>query len=157
MRKEQILVSHSSTESEVLSSGAGLRMDGIPALDLWDLVIEVLHSSSIQPRERGNLLRDEHSEKRSYARTKKHSNPLEDLGWTHVDYVTSNAKLSRFDAFLYLSEDNAAVIQMIINGRSPTMRHLSRTRRVPRDPLFDSVNLDPQIQIKDTDTKKPTR
>ena len=26
----------------------GLRMDGIPALDLWDLVIEVFHSSPNQ-------------------------------------------------------------------------------------------------------------
>ena len=29
-----------------LSVDAGLRMDGIPALDLWDLVLEVFHSSS---------------------------------------------------------------------------------------------------------------
>ena len=31
-------------------------------------------------------------------RTKKQSNTSEDFGWTHVDYVTSNATLSRFDA-----------------------------------------------------------
>ena len=37
--------SHSSTEAEVIYLDAGLRMDGSPALDLWDLVIEVLHSS----------------------------------------------------------------------------------------------------------------
>ena len=45
MCKKQISVSHSSTESEVLSLDAGLRMDGIPTLDLWGLVTEVLHSS----------------------------------------------------------------------------------------------------------------
>ena len=39
-------MSHSSTESEITSLDAGLRMDGIPALDLWDVVKEVLHSSS---------------------------------------------------------------------------------------------------------------
>ena len=33
-----------STESEVVSLDAGLRMDGLPALDLWDVVIEVLRS-----------------------------------------------------------------------------------------------------------------
>ena len=27
---------------------SGLRMDGIPALDLWDSVIEVFHSSTYQ-------------------------------------------------------------------------------------------------------------
>ena len=41
-------VSHSSTESEIISLDAGLRMDGIPAFDLWDLVTEVLHSPSNQ-------------------------------------------------------------------------------------------------------------
>ena len=44
MRKKQTAVSHCSTESEVLSSDAGLRMDGIPDSDLSDMVIEVLHS-----------------------------------------------------------------------------------------------------------------
>ena len=38
-------VSYSSTESETVYLDASLRTDGIPALDLWDLVIEVLHSS----------------------------------------------------------------------------------------------------------------
>ena len=42
MCKKQTSVSHSSTETEIISLDAGLRMDGIPALDLWDLVIEVL-------------------------------------------------------------------------------------------------------------------
>ena len=46
MCKKQTFVSHSSTEAEIISFDAGLRMDGIPALDLGDLVIEVLRSSS---------------------------------------------------------------------------------------------------------------
>ena len=49
MCKKQTSVSHSSTESEVISLDAGLRMDGISALDLWDLVKEVLHSSNNVP------------------------------------------------------------------------------------------------------------
>ena len=46
MCKKQTSVSHSSkdTEAEIVSLDAGLRMDGIPALDLWDLVVEVFHS-----------------------------------------------------------------------------------------------------------------
>ena len=40
--------SYSSTESLMISLDAGLRMDGIPALGLWDLVTEVLHSSHNQ-------------------------------------------------------------------------------------------------------------
>ena len=42
---------------------------------------------------------------------------------------------------------------MIIKGRSPTMRHVSRTHRVAFDWLFDRINLDPKIQIKYVDTK----
>ena len=50
-------------------------------------------------------------------------------------------------------EDNEAVIKMIFKGRSPTMRHVSRTHRVALDWLFDRMNLDPKIQIKHNDTK----
>ena len=45
MSKKQTSVLDSSTESEIISLDAGLRMDGIRALDLWDVEIEVLHSS----------------------------------------------------------------------------------------------------------------
>ena len=55
---------------------------------------------------------------------------------------------------LYVFEDNEAVIKMIIKGRSPTMRHVSRTHRVALDWLFDRINLDPKIQVKYIDTKK---
>ena len=37
MCKKQTSVSHSTTEAELVSLVAGLRMDGVPALDLWDL------------------------------------------------------------------------------------------------------------------------
>ena len=42
MRKKHASVSHSSTEAELISLDA---VDGIPALDLWDLVIDTFHSS----------------------------------------------------------------------------------------------------------------
>ena len=57
------------------------------------------------------------------------------------------------EALLYVFEDNEAVIKMIIKGRSPTMRHVSRTHRVALDWLFDRINLDSKIQIKYIDTK----
>ena len=49
MCKKQTSVSHRSTESEIISLDAGLRLDGIPALNLLDLVIEELNSSKNQP------------------------------------------------------------------------------------------------------------
>ena len=54
---------------------------------------------------------------------------------------------------LYVFEDNEAVIKMIIKGRSPTMRHVSRTHRVALDWLFDKIKNDSQIQIRYIDTK----
>ena len=41
-------LSHSSTEGEIISLDAGLRKDGIPALDLRNLVIEVFHCNKNQ-------------------------------------------------------------------------------------------------------------
>ena len=62
----------------------------------------------------------------------------------NVDFISSHVTLSRHEALLYVFEDNEAVIKMIIKGRSPTMRHVSRTHRVALDWLFDRINLDLQ-------------
>ena len=55
-------------EVEIISLDAGSRMDGIPALDLWDFVIEVSHfrPNQLNNTERsstGNLSRDTKSNK----------------------------------------------------------------------------------------------
>ena len=44
--KKQTAVSHSSTESEIISLDTGLRLDVLPALDLWDLIVSVLGNIS---------------------------------------------------------------------------------------------------------------
>ena len=41
MCKKQTSVSHSSNESEIISLDAGLILDGLPALELWDLIVSV--------------------------------------------------------------------------------------------------------------------
>ena len=46
--KKQTAVSHSSTESEIISLDAGLGLDYIPALDLWDPIVAVLHGNTYQ-------------------------------------------------------------------------------------------------------------
>ena len=46
MCKAQTAVSHSSTESEIISLDTGLRLDGLPALGLWDLIVSVLGNVS---------------------------------------------------------------------------------------------------------------
>ena len=46
MCKKQTSVSHSSTESEIISLDTGLRLDGLLALELWDLIVSVLGNVS---------------------------------------------------------------------------------------------------------------
>ena len=60
----------------------------------------------------------------------------------------SNVNSSHQDAWSYVFEDNEAVIKMIKKGRSPTMRHVSRTHRVALDWFLDRINLDSKIRIK---------
>ena len=100
MCKKQTSVSHSSTESEIISLDAGFRMDGIPVLDLWDLVLEVSHSSLNHPSIQRNRCCTEQSGKRFKTKTRKHPN-RDDLRLTNVEHVTSNAKLTHFLALLY--------------------------------------------------------
>ena len=71
----------------------------------------------------------------------------------NIDSVPSNVQSSRQEALLCVFEDNEAVIKMIIKGRSPTMRHVSRTHRVALDWSFDRINVDPKIQIRYIDPR----
>ena len=152
MCKKQTSVSHSSTESEIISLDAELRLDGISALDLWDLIVAVLGNTNQSNQARGDLCTNQ-SEVRSTPHTiqkrKKAHGMINDLD--NVDFISSNVNSSRQEALLY--EDNAAVSKMIFKGRSPTMRHVSRTHRVALDWLLDGIILDTKIQIKYIDTK----
>ena len=134
MCKKKTSVSHSSTESEIISLDAGLRLDGIPALDLWDLIVLVL----------GNTTQNhDRTVKPVVCRDKNHAQ-VQSRGMfnvlNNVDLVPSNVQFSHQEVLLYVFEDNEAVIKMIIKGRSPTMRHVSRTHRVALDWLFDRIN-----------------
>ena len=44
--KKQTAVSHSSIESEIISLDTGLRLNMLPALELWDLIVSVLGNVS---------------------------------------------------------------------------------------------------------------
>ena len=148
MCKKQTLVSHSSTESEIMSLDAGLRLDGIPTLYLWDLIVAVLGNTYQSNQERGVEVRV--APHKLQTRKKSHG-MVDDLD--NVDFISSNVQFSHQEASLYVFEDNEAVIKMIIKGRRPTMRHVSRTHRVALDWLFDGINLDSQIQIRYIDTE----
>ena len=144
MCKKQTAVFHSSTESEIMTLDTGLRLDGLPALEFWDLIVSVLGNVSRVSDRSGQPDNDVHKHHKS----QKRINVME-----NIDSVPSNVQSSRQEALLYVFEDNEAVIKMIIKGRSPTMRHVSRTHRVALDWLFDRINLDSKIQIKYIDTR----
>ena len=144
MCKKQTAISHSSTESEIISLDTGLRLDGLRALELWDLIVSVL----------GNVSRvSDRSGKPGNGENKHHKSHNKIDAMKDIDSVPSNVQSARQEALLYVFGDSEAVIKMINKGRSPTMRHVSRTHRVALDWLFDRINLDPKIQIEYIDTK----
>ena len=144
MCKKQNSVSHSSTESEIISLDAGLRLDGRPALNLWDLIVAVLLGNTYQNNQ------EQWDPYQSPTRKKSHGK-IDDL--YNVDSISSNVHSSHKEALLYIFENNEAVIKMMIMGRSPTMRHVWRTHIVDLYWLFDRINLVPKIQIKYIVTK----
>ena len=121
------LSSHSSTESEIISLDAGLRMDGLPALDLCDIVIEVLRSTNNTARQgrqaQGDLCGTGAipSTKTTKTPTEKRKSEVEQL--SNVDYVPTNTHSSHNESQLYI------------------------------DWLFDRINLEPEIQINFVSTK----
>ena len=105
MCKKQTSVSHSSTESEIISLDAGLRLDGIPVLDLWDLIVAVLHGNTNQSNQER---RDPHK----FPTRKTIHGKIDDID--NVDFISSSVHSSRKEALLYIFEDNEAVIKTII-------------------------------------------
>ena len=89
-------------------------MYGIPALTLWDLVIEVFHSVLNKKEEPKRELRRNPSAiakpNMHYFFPIKHTSVIP----TNIDHIPSNAKNFDSSAMLYVFEDNEAVLKMII-------------------------------------------
>ena len=103
---------------------------GLPALELRDLIVSVLGNVSRVSDRSGQPDDDVHKRHKS----QKNINVMKD-----IDSVRSNVQSARQEALLYVFEDNEAVMKMIIKGRSPTMRHVSRAHRVAFDWLSDLI------------------
>ena len=120
-------------------------MDGIPALDLWDLIVAVLGNTNQSNEARRDLCtnqREVRSTPHTIQKRKQSHGMIGDLD--NVDFIPSNVNSCHKEALLCVFEDNEAVIKMIMKGRSPTMRHVSRTHRVALDWLFDRINFGSQ-------------
>ena len=143
MCKKQGAVSHSTAEAEVISLDAGMRLEGIPTLSLWSLVIDVF-DPPLDPQKPKELTIPERLSLRRQAHDMFGS----------VDFVPPSLPITYGRASLYALEDNESVIKMIIKGRSPNLRHVGRTHRVDLDWLFDRITKDPSVYVKWVGTKE---
>ena len=107
MCKKQTSVSHSSTESEM--------QDGLPALDLADLVIEVLTTTHGTPKPNQASTRETGAEIQRVPKMKHVLDQNVDL--SNVDQVPSNAHLSEMESQLHIFEDNEAVLKSKAEAR----------------------------------------
>ena len=89
MCKKQNAVSHSSTESEFISLDTGLRLDGLPALELRDLIVSVLGNVSRVSDRSGKPESDDH---------KHHKSHNEIDAMKDMDAVPSNVQSARQEA-----------------------------------------------------------
>ena len=155
-KKQTSVLAELNGSAEIIPLDAGLRMDGVPALDHWDLVIGAFHSSPNQLKKSkenstGKLVAS-HVTQQSHPKPNQDSNPARHSWIEHCWLCFCRTRSLLFSgAMLHVFEVNEAVIKMIIKGRSPTMRHVSRTHRVALDWwFFYWINLDPKIhhQVK---------
>ena len=93
MCQKQTSVSHSSTESEIISLDTGLRLDGLPALELWDLIVSVLGIVSRVSDRSGTPESDDHKHHKSLSKI----DALQD-----TDSVPSNIQFAREEVLLYV-------------------------------------------------------
>ena len=133
---------------------ACLRMEGIPVLELWELIIDVFEpvnpkggsqsTSGITAKVRGAFTAE-------YPMQYSDSIYLDML--KSVDYIPTNVPLAPGRAKLVILEDNDAVIKICIKGRSLMLRHVSRTHRVDLDALYLIIASDSGVAIRYVNTK----
>ena len=116
---------HSSTESRIISLDAGSRLDGIPAFDIWNLIVAVFGNTNQSNQERGdpctNLVRVNPNK---LPTRKKFHGMIDDLD--NVDLISSNVPSSWKEA-LCIFEDIEIVIKMVVKGGRCTMGQVART------------------------------
>ena len=89
MCKKQLSVSHSSTESEIISLDTGLRLDGLLVLELWDLIVSVFGNISHVSGRTGQPV---NGKNKSYNKI----DVIQD-----IDSVPSNVQSANREALLY--------------------------------------------------------
>ena len=88
------------TSVKIISLDTGLRLDGLPALELWDLIISVFGNISHVSDRKGQRENDVHKRHKS-------NNKIDSM--KDID-VPSNVQSARQEALLKVFEDNEAAI-----------------------------------------------
>ena len=116
-----------------------MRLDGIPALDLWDLIVAILHGNTHQSNQErgdpctnpaldlwdlivsvlGNMTQTTERPGRPVIIDRSQRSQGKTNALNNIDCVPSNVQSSHQEALLYVFEVNEAVIKMIIKGKKP--------------------------------------
>lgn len=146
--KKQTAISRSSTEAELIALDTGLRLDALPTLNLWEMIIELFHPDVIAKIPNNAV---------PGARVRStFANEL-----LKADWVPPSLPPHRGLARLLVCEDNEATIHLLIKGRSPRLRHTLRTFRTDldfchecmRDLCISAKWVSTKLQIADMFTK----
>ena len=115
--KKHTAVSHCSAESQIISLDAGSRMEGLQAVEFWE-VWDTLSSKS----DKGN-----HERSKRERVNPSHSQSDNCVFLSPLTTFRPTFRAAPTQPNVTFSK---AVIQMINRGRSPNLRHVTRTHRV---------------------------
>ena len=116
------------------------------------LKIKVLRSTNntVQPNHSGIPEIGARPNSKAKTQNDKRRHMVEQLSAVYFLPTNTHSSQGKFSCTFF--EDNEAVVKMLVEGRSPTMRHVSRTHRGALDWLTDLI-WTPKIQIKYVNTK----
>ena len=147
--KKQGCVSHSSTEAEIVALDAGIRMEGIPAMVFWDVVIRTMNPEA----KRNSETVEKHQTIEIDTKVPPRMTSLNKL-LSEVDFVPPFIPALTDVAKLVCMQDNDAVIKGSIKGRSKNFRECPRTHRINVDWLWERIRTDPGISVLYVQTKR---
>ena len=145
MCKKQISFSHSSTESEIISVDAGLRLDGSPARDLWDMIVAVLGNTNQHHTEQGDLLKNKREVSSPPHTIHKRKQSQSDQ-WCCSEFPNSES------AYMYgyvfhdttdlssYNSDGRHVVHVVLCAQSPTPAEMRRQKYVVDGDLRESAD-----------------
>ena len=130
----------------------GLRLDGITALDSWTLIVAVLGNTNQSHEERRDQFMNKR-EVRSNLTQFKHENNLKESSMMRTMLILfPRTSILLIRKLCCMCLKTMKQWSRWLKGRSPTMRHVSRTHKVALDWVIDQINLDTKFQIKYIDT-----